>query len=181
MQSSISNAFTRPITWAISRFTRCAACRSRLSRGEFVAIMGPSGSGKSTMMNIIGCLDRPTKGQYLLDGMDVSHRRQSGLADIRNKKIGFVFQSFNLLPRTSALENVELPLIYAGVGAAERAATSARGAGRVGLARPRAEHAQPACRADSSSASRWRERWSTIRRSFLADEPTGALDTPHVG
>src|SRR5262245_66632477 len=94
------------------------ALSMNVHRGEFVAIMGPSGSGTSTMMNIIGCLDRPTKGQYFLEDVDVSTVDKAGLADIRNKSVGFVFQSFNLVPRTSALENVELPLIYAGVGAA---------------------------------------------------------------
>jgi putative ABC transport system ATP-binding protein len=91
-----------------------------IERGEFVAIVGQSGSGKSTLMNIIGCLDRPTRGRYVLDGIDVTERSNDARAIVRNRLIGFVFQGFNLLPRTTALENVELPLVYRGVGARER-------------------------------------------------------------
>jgi len=87
-----------------------------IDKGEYVALMGPSGSGKSTLMNIIGCLDSPTSGSYFLNGLDVSKMTDDSLAEVRNKEIGFVFQSFNLLPRTSALENVALPLVYAGIG-----------------------------------------------------------------
>jgi len=145
-------------------------------RGEFVAVMGPSGSGKSTMMNLIGCLDRPTSGTYILDGVDVSTMTKNQRADTRNTKIGFVFQSFNLIPRTSALNNVELPLVYAGVSPDKRRERARKALASVGLEAK--EHSLP------NQLSGGQQQRVALARALasepaiiLADEPTGALDT----
>ncbi|MEZ5797256.1 MAG: ABC transporter ATP-binding protein [Paracoccaceae bacterium] len=148
----------------------------KIDRGEFVAIMGPSGSGKSTAMNIIGCLDRPSRGQYLFDGTPVEHLSPDALALLRRHYLGFVFQGFNLLARTSAQENVELPLIYKGLAAQERDARARAALAKVGL-EGRERH-------DPSQLSGGQQQRVAIARALagdpmviLADEPTGNLDS----
>ena len=148
----------------------------RVEMGEYVAVMGPSGSGKSTLMNIIGCLDLPTAGEFYMAGEDVLAKNETELSDLRNRMIGFVFQNFNLLPRETALENVALPLLYAGMGRKERLEKAKEALDAVGLS-DRAEFLPTQLSGGQKQRTAIARAMINHPRLLLADEPTGALDT----
>lgn len=150
--------------------------RLTIEEGEFTAIMGPSGSGKSTLMNIIGCLDKQTSGQYFLNGENISDYEDAALARVRNQSIGFVFQQFQLLPRLTALRNVELPMIYNGIGKKERLERAAEALRKVGLS-DRMEHLPNALSGGQKQRVAIARAIVNQPQIILADEPTGALDT----